>query len=69
MIIQTIRHMLTPTQLQRVEEALSEPETKFLDPEERQQIEIRTLSQALKDLIKQEITEEREFSNPDNSPR
>ena len=68
MIIQTIRHMLTPRQLQRVEEALSEPETKFLDPEERQRMEIQALSQALKDLIKQEILAEREFQNPDNSP-
>ncbi len=67
MIIPTIRHMLTPEKLQRVEETLSEPETKFLDPEEHQRMEIRTLSQALKDLIKQEIQADNGLSNPGNS--
>jgi len=52
-----------------VEEVLSEPETKFLDPEERQRMEIQALSRAFKELVKQELLAERESSNPENSPR
>ncbi|MGO9644475.1 MAG: tyrosine-type recombinase/integrase [Candidatus Bathyarchaeia archaeon] len=54
-VIQAIRGMLSPRQLQRVEEALAEPETKYLDPEERQREEIRALSQALRQSLKNEL--------------
>jgi hypothetical protein len=47
--------MLTPRQLQRVEEALAEPDTKYLDPEERQREEVRILSRALRDSLKREL--------------
>lgn len=47
--------MLTPRQLQRVEEALAEPDTKYLDPEERQREEIRALSRALTNSFKREL--------------
>ena len=55
MVIEAIRHMLTPEELQRVETVLSEPDTKYLDPEERQRQEIRALSQALRESLKREL--------------
>jgi hypothetical protein len=54
-VIQAIRGMLTARQLQRVEEALAWPDTKYLDPEERQREEIRVLSRALRDSLKREL--------------
>ena len=57
-VIQAIRGMLTPRQLQRVEEALAEPDTKHLDPEERQREEVRALSRALRDSLKRELLSE-----------
>ena len=51
--------MLTPEELQRVEEALAGPDTKYLDPDERQREEIRILSRALRDSFKREL-----LSNP-----
>jgi site-specific recombinase XerD len=54
-VIQAIRGMLTPRQLQRVEEALTEPDTKYLDAEERQREEIHVLSRALRDSLKREL--------------
>jgi site-specific recombinase XerD len=54
-VIQAIRGMLTPRQLQRVEEALAEPDTKYLDPDERQREEVRILSRTLRDSLKREI--------------
>jgi hypothetical protein len=47
--------MLTPRQLQRVEEAFTEPDTKYLDAEERQREEIRVLSRELKDSLRREF--------------
>jgi len=55
MVIETIRHMLTPAELARVEEALTEPDTKHLDAEKRQREEIRILSHALRDSLKREL--------------
>jgi hypothetical protein len=47
--------MPTPAELARVEEALTKPDTKYLDPEERQRQEIRVLIQALRDSLKREL--------------
>jgi hypothetical protein len=47
--------MLSAEELHRVEEALSEPDTKYLDPEERQREEIRALSQALRTTLRREL--------------
>jgi hypothetical protein len=55
MVIETIRHMLSAEELHRVEEALAEPDTKYLDPQERQLEEIRALSQALRTSLKREL--------------
>ena len=55
MVIEIIRHMLSAEELHRVEEALAEPDTKYLDPEERQREEIRALSQALRTSLKREL--------------
>jgi hypothetical protein len=54
-IIQTIRNMLTPEKLRRVEQVLAEPDTKYVDPEERQREEVRALSRALRDSLKREL--------------
>jgi hypothetical protein len=54
-VIETIRHVLTPAELARVEEAYAESDTKCLDPVERQRDEIPVLGKALRDSLKPEL--------------
>jgi integrase len=64
LVIQAIRHMLTPEELRRVEEALSEPEMKYLDPEERLREEIKALSKALRESLKRELVSNSQLPSP-----
>ena len=45
-------------------QALSEPDTKYLDPEEREREEIRLLGMALKDSIKKDLLASLNSPNP-----
>ena len=58
MVIEAIRHMLTSAELARVEDALTLPDAKYLDPEEQQREEIRILSKALRNSLRHELLAE-----------
>lgn len=50
-----VRGVLSPEDILKIEMALSEPDTKYVDPEERERAEIRALSNAFKEQIRREI--------------
>lgn len=55
MIVEAFRHMLTPEQLHRVEEALSEPHRIYANPKERADTEVQILARAVRDSIKEQL--------------
>lgn len=49
--------------------ALAEPDTKFVDAQERDAAQVRALSIAIKELIKNELLASKELPSPTNSPK
>lgn len=55
MIVEAFRHMLTPEQLRRVEEAISEPHRIYANPKERADTQIQILARAVRDSIQEQL--------------